>query len=107
MSNPSMPTLVKVGQTAGDPHDRASQLYSTGVPTEFRVEFAKHVKGYIKKEKQLHALLAKHFGRPNASREFFTCTSKDVYEFFELMEGKYLPGASNPDPYDLRQFAKK
>jgi hypothetical protein len=107
MSNPSMPDLVKVGQTGGDPRERAAQLYTTGVPTEFHVEFAKKVKGYIEKEKQLHVLLAKHFERPNSSREFFRCKSTDVYEFFELIEGVYMTGASTPDPHNLRKYAKK
>lgn len=107
MSNPSMPDIVKVGQTQNDPHERAAQLYTTGVPTEFRVEFAKRVRGYVQKEKQLHALLAKHFERPNPSREFFKCKSSDVHEFFELIEGTYLTGASNPDPHNLRQYARK
>jgi hypothetical protein len=107
MSNPSMPDLVKVGQTQHDPRQRAMQLYTTGVPTEFHVEFAKKVKGYIEREKQLHALLEKHFARPNSSREFFRCKSEDVFEFFELIEGTYLAGASTPDAHNLRQYIRK
>ena len=99
MSNKWMPELVKVGQT--------SQLYTTGVPDKFNVEFAKKVKDYVKKEKILHSLLEKHFERPNPSREFFKCSSADVFEFFELVEGVYMDGSDKPDPLNLRQFARR
>jgi hypothetical protein len=101
-----MPDLVKVGQTGNNPHERAAQLYTTGVPSEFRVEFAKKVKNYVEKEKQLHALLEKHFERPNKNREFFKCSSADVHEFFELIDGEYLEKADKPDPHNLRRFAR-
>jgi hypothetical protein len=104
MSNPSMPDLVKVGQTGGDPRERASQLYTTGVPTEFVVEFAKRVRNYTEKEKMLHTLLEKHFARPNKSREFFRCSSADVFEFFELIEGQYLEEADRPNSFNLRKY---
>ena len=107
MSNPAMPGLVKVGQTGGDPRERAAQLYTTGVPFEFHVEFAKRVKNYIAREKLLHDLLEKHFERPNPSREFFRCSSSDVFEFFELIDGEYLDQADRPDPLNLRRFEHK
>ena len=106
MSNPSMPGLVKVGQTGKDPRERASELYTTGVPTEFRLEFAKKVRDYTQKEKQLHTLLAKLYERPNNSREFFRCSSSDVHELFELIDGVYLDAHATPDPHDLRKFAR-
>jgi hypothetical protein len=96
-----------VGQTAGDPHERASQLYTTGVPDKFNVEFAKKVKDHTKKEKMIHSLLEKHFERPTPGREFFKCSSADVFEFFELIEGTYLVNADRPDPGGLRQFEYK
>ena len=104
MSNPGMPGLVKVGQTAHDPRERASQLYTTGVPFEFRVEIAKRVWNYVAKEKQIHDLLEKYFERPNPSREFFRCSSTDVFQILELMDGDYLEMADRPDPLNLRQF---
>lgn len=107
MSNECMPGLVKVGQTANDPTERAAQLYTTGVPCEFRVEFAKRVKNYVAREKLLHSILEKHFGRPNASREFFKCNSDEVYPFFELMDGVYMEDADKPDRYNLRRFTRR
>lgn len=105
MSNPWMPDLVKVGQTAEDPRERASQLYTTGVPAEFIVEFAKKVRNYTEKEKQLHSLLEKLYERPNPRREFFKCKSSDVFELFELIDGTYLDKADRPNPHNLRRFA--
>lgn len=107
MSNECMPNIVKVGQTGNHPSERAAQLYTTGVPCEFRVEFAKKVKNYIAREKQIHALLEKHFERPNPNREFFKCKSEDVYPFFELMDGTYMEEADKPDPYNLRRFVRR
>ena len=106
MTNECMPSLVKIGQTSNHPYERAAQLYTTGVPCEFRIEFAKRVKNYVSREKLLHAMLEKHFERPNPSREFFRCSSEDVYPFFELMDGMYLESADKPDRYNLRRFAR-
>jgi hypothetical protein len=105
MSNSCMPGLVKVGQTKHDPSERALQLYTTGVPEPFHVEFAKKVKDYLRKEKQIHALLEKYFERMNG-REFFRCKSSDVYELFELMDGEYHVDQNRPDPYNLRQYER-
>ena len=106
MTNECMPGLVKVGQTSNHPADRAAQLYTTGVPCEFRIEFAKRVKNYVAREKLLHSMLEKHFERPNPNREFFKCSSEDVYPFFELMDGMYLETADKPDRYNLRRFTR-
>jgi len=35
LTNESMPGLVKIGWTAGDPNERADALSTTGVPTRF------------------------------------------------------------------------
>jgi hypothetical protein len=104
LSNPAMPGYVKVGKTTREPRERAAELYTTGVPCEFVVEFAKKVQNVSVKEKQLHQLLEKHYQRPNPNREFFQCSSADVHEFFEIMDGTYLDEADKPNPYDLRKY---
>ena len=89
MSNECIPGLVKVGFTFNDPSTRAKELYTTGVPMPFKVEFAKKVLDPEDKERKLHALLTKHFSRPNGQREFFRCMPSDAKEFFDLLDGPY------------------
>ena len=43
LTNEAMPGLVKIGITGSDPNSRADQLYTTGVPVPFTVEFAGEV----------------------------------------------------------------
>ena len=54
LSNPSMPGLVKIGETADDPHVRAISLYSTGVPDPFKVEYIAFVNDYVNLEREIH-----------------------------------------------------
>uniref|UniRef100_A0A6C0HXY1 Chromo domain-containing protein n=1 Tax=viral metagenome TaxID=1070528 RepID=A0A6C0HXY1_9ZZZZ len=95
LTNESMPGLVKVGETHTEgitPEDRASQLYKTGVPLPFKVEFAKKVKNPRQKENILHKLLEKYTSRPNGSREFFSTTPDEVRLFFDLIDGEMWAG---------------
>lgn len=103
MSNASMPNLVKVGFTRGDPNERARQLFTTGVPCEFKVEFAKKVSDCELREKQVHEMLSKYHARPFENREFFECSPKEVFEFFELLDGSYLH-KHNAGLCDLRNY---
>ena len=43
LSNQSMPGLIKIGMTLRMPDKRAKELFTTGVPTPFVVEFHKQV----------------------------------------------------------------
>ena len=89
LSNSSMPGLLKIGQTKNEPKVRAEQLQTTGVPLPFKIEFAKYVKDYVKKEKILINLLEKYYERINPKREFFKISKDEVYTFFELLDGEY------------------
>lgn len=41
LTNPAMPGLVKIGMTGGSVADeRVAQLYTSGVPFPFKLEFA-------------------------------------------------------------------
>ena len=97
LSNPAMPGLLKIGQTKNEPKIRADQLHTTGVPLPFKIEFAKLVKDYIKKEKILLSLLEQYSNRINPKREFFKISKEEIYAFFELIDGDYL----NLDDKDL------
>ena len=88
LSNPSFPHLLKIGQTKTTPQQRATQLYTTGVPTPFKVELAKYVNGHEKKEKTIHRLLEKFSIRINAKREFFEIKLEEVKEVFDLLDGE-------------------
>jgi hypothetical protein len=64
-----MPGLVKVGYTDRLGELRAEELYTTGVPLPFRVEFRTIASKPKEVEQQAHRLLAAH--RLNTRREFF------------------------------------
>ena len=52
LTNPAMPSLVKIGQTSSmDAKNRLVQLYTTGVPFPFKLEFACKVSNSIEVEK--------------------------------------------------------
>ncbi|MEU0286561.1 GIY-YIG nuclease family protein [Streptomyces sp. NPDC006147] len=69
LTNPSMPGLVKVGQTSWLPEDRAKKLYTTGVPEEFEVAFRVASSRYEQVERRAHEILGSYRGNP--VREYF------------------------------------
>lgn len=59
ITNPSMPGLVKIGKTLQDDASiRLAQLYSTGVPFPFKLEFACRVLDPDAVEQALHTAFA-------------------------------------------------
>lgn len=92
MSNPAMPGLLKVGFTTDTPDVRARELYTTGVPLPFKVEFAKLIANPKEKEMATHKLLGIYHERVNNDREFFRVTKERVREIFDLLEGEYFEG---------------
>jgi len=73
MSNPAFKDRIKIGISKSDPTgDRASSLYSTGVPEPFKVEYYAFVEDYEILEKVVHAQLGDK--RNNFNREFFSCS---------------------------------
>ena len=89
LSNDSYEGQLKIGITMKEPDVRAKQLYTTGVPTAFTVEFAKKVMSPAEKEKTIHKLLAQYTERVNPKREFFYVSVEEVRTFFELMDGEW------------------
>ena len=70
LTNPAMPGFVKIGKTAiEDVNQRLSQLYTTGVPFPFELQFACKVRNSDEVEQALHRAFAPN--RVNARREFF------------------------------------
>lgn len=88
LSNKSIPGMLKIGQTKNSPQTRADQLFTSGVPTPFKIEFAKNVENYDKKEKTIHSLLEKFTVRVNQKREFFEISVEDAKMIFDLMDGE-------------------
>ena len=65
-----MPGLVKIGKSSQDDHNtRVSQLYTTGVPVPFDIEYACSVPNPAEVESALHAAFGPQ--RINPRREFF------------------------------------
>jgi hypothetical protein len=87
-----MPGLLKIGMIHNaderTPLDRAKELYKTGVPLPFELEFAKKVSNPKQKETLLHTLLSQYTERPNPLREFFRVSPEEVKTFFGLMDGE-------------------
>jgi hypothetical protein len=92
MSNPLYDGIVKVGITERTPEERAKELYTTGVPLPFKVEFAKRVSSPKEKESLLHKILEQYAERVNGRREFFRVTVEVVRTFFGLMDGEWWKG---------------
>lgn len=70
LGNSSMPGMVKIGRTRGNPEDRARALSAaTGVPTPFKVLNALACRDEVAVEKAVHHHLARW--RVSGRREFF------------------------------------
>ncbi|MEI7922066.1 MAG: GIY-YIG nuclease family protein [Planctomycetota bacterium] len=84
LTNPAMPSLVKIGQTSSmDVKNRLVQLYTTGVPFPFKLEFACKVSNSVEVEKALHQAFAPY--RVNPSREFFAIEPNQAIAILRLL----------------------
>lgn len=77
LSNPSFNSMLKIGYTKNAPELRSEQLYKgTGVPTPFKLEFAKQCLNGEMLERLTHKYL--RADRVNNEREFFYTKLEDV-----------------------------
>ena len=84
LSNPAMPNLVKVGRTAGaDATARIDQLYTTGVPVPFKLEYACKVENPDEVEKAIHIAFGPQ--RINPKREFFRIEPEQAIAILKLL----------------------
>ncbi len=84
LSNPAMPGLIKIGKTQNeDATIRMSQLYTTGVPFPFDVEFACRVPNPDEVERALHTAFAPQ--RVNPKREFFKIDAAQAIAILKLL----------------------
>lgn len=64
-----MPNLIKIGMTTNAPDERMQQLFGTGVPEQFVLEYCAIVPSGAKAESRAHQALSDYRYKPN--REFF------------------------------------
>lgn len=74
ISNPSMPGIVKIGYSSKDPKLRAEELYTTGVPRPFEVNYSLLVDDPYDLEQRIHKSL-KHI---NDGKEWFKCSVEEA-----------------------------
>ncbi len=87
LTNPAMPGLVKIGRTnQNDPLTRVAQLYTTGVPVPFTVEYACRVENPDVVECALHTAFAPQ--RINQRREFFEIEPEQPVALLKLLHVK-------------------
>lgn len=94
MSNKSFNRdLVKIGWTKNEPKKRAQQLYTTGVPNPFTIEFIIKTPDGRSLETRIHSYFSRC--RENNSREFFNIS---VEELRTILTEKLNLMLSDPEP---------
>ncbi len=84
LTNSAMPGLVKIGRTSQeDANGRIGQLYTTGVPVPFTLEYACKVPTAEEVEKALHIAFAPN--RINPRREFFRLEVDQAIAILKLL----------------------
>jgi hypothetical protein len=107
LTNPAMPSMVKVGYTHENTAVRARQIFTTGVPKPFQIEFFFLTENVEAVEAAVHKAL--HPKRVSNGREFFSVEIAEAVREIErhvrepeprfLREPlKPLPFKSNIDP---------
>lgn len=100
LSNPAMPGLIKVGRSIHGGRARAAQIYQTGTPQPFVLEFEVFVKNSAEVERQVHDGLSAH--RVNNGREFFSVSVKDAVEAVAICAlDRFGATVIQTDVYDL------
>ena len=89
LSNPSMPGMVKIGYTNGDPEGRVKEINrATGIPTNFIVEYAiPCVNGY-EVEQLVHEALDNV--RVNNRKEFFNINIEEAKHLLDEIGKPYI-----------------
>ena len=84
LTNPAMPGMVKLGCTGQqDVTVRKDQLFTTGVPLPFSLEFACRVQNFKQVEIALHTAFQPDRVSPN--REFFEITPQQAIAILKLL----------------------
>ena len=84
LTNSAMPGLVKIGRTdQDDANVRIGQLYTTGVPVPFTLEFACRVQNAEEVERAFHIAFGPN--RINPKREFFRIEPEQAIAILKLL----------------------
>jgi len=102
LTNPAMPGIVKIGRTSHlDAKTRIEQLYTTGVPVPFDLEFACKVPNSDEVERALHLAFAPH--RVNPRREFFRIEAGQAIAILKLLHVQDATAEVESQQTDLDQ----
>ena len=102
LTNEAMPGLVKIGKTSQDrPETRVNQLYTTGVPVPFTIEYACRVVDAREVERVLHN--AFDLQRINQNREFFEIEPRHVIGVLKLLSQEDVTEAVQSESSDVAE----
>lgn len=102
LSNPAMPNLVKIGRTSQEEaSSRIAQLYTTGVPVPFNLEYACRVQNSEEVEKALHVAFGP--SRVNPRREFFSIAPEQAIAILKLLHTEDATETVSQQPTELDQ----
>jgi hypothetical protein len=112
LTNEAMPGLVKIGRTKQeDANARIADLYTTGVPVPFTLEYACKVPNSKEVEAALHTAFAPH--RINPKREFFQIDPEQAIAILRLLhtedatpEVQQQPAGLDPESLAAREKLK-
>lgn len=104
LTNDAMPGLVKIGRTAKeDANARIGDLYTTGVPVPFTIEYACKVQDSKEVESALHVAFAPH--RINPKREFFKIDPEQAIAILKLLHTEDATPEVKQQPAGLDQVS--
>jgi hypothetical protein len=100
LTNSAMPNLVKIGLAAGaDANACIAQLFSTGVPVPFKLEYACRVTNASKVEQALHIAFSPN--RVNPNRESFRIEPEQAIALLKLLDTQDATSEVDSQPADV------
>ncbi len=101
LSNESIPGLLKIGFTTRSVEERAEELYTTGVPTKFKIEFKLKVTDPGIWERKVH----EHLSDFKESKEWFRIPVQDAIQKIHAVVGKN--GLKNIELYTSKNLERE
>lgn len=107
MSNRSYSfNVLKIGWTRKNPIIAATNLYTSGVPTPFNIEYIIITKEGIKLEKTIHDLLYSY--RINPNRDFFKIDTDKLFEILtKELHLELIDVYSIPEPHSELKYSSE